>query len=109
MPFHHFGVIKALRMLPLVASSGSNLPSAGLVELTRIELVTSQCHCDVIPLHHSPILLRLSNGQTALRLRRNKFLRSSTEVCGLMNEVEPHEFFNYIKSCPECIYEFRPL
>ena len=25
-----------------------------MVELTRIELVTSQCHCDVIPLHHSP-------------------------------------------------------
>ena len=25
-----------------------------LVELTRIELVTAQCHCAVIPLHYSP-------------------------------------------------------
>ena len=24
------------------------------MELTRIELVTTQCHCVVIPLHHSP-------------------------------------------------------
>jgi hypothetical protein len=66
----HMGNLRFLKAIPYFLTpeaksysgcapylSGFSLTRAAngtVVELTRIELVTSQCHCDVIPLHHSP-------------------------------------------------------
>ncbi len=45
-------------LLPTVfetVMSANSITLAKLVELTGIEPVIPQCHCGVIPLHHSPI------------------------------------------------------